>query len=92
VTPADRGGAPEREEKGSAAESRRHPPHQDEGGKEGSVEESQPGQDEVPTTPATGHGEDKVPVDEEQERPIREDSMYGQRPGEDKDRKRTDNP
>jgi hypothetical protein len=92
VTPADQGGGPEREEKGSAAESRRHPPHQDEDGKEGSVEEHQPEQDEVPTSPATGHGEDRVPVDEEQKRPIREDSMYGQRPGEDKDRKPTENP
>ena len=92
MTSADQGGGPEREEKGTAAESRRDPPHQDEGGKEGSVEEDQPGQDEVPTSPATGHGEDKVPVDEEQGRPIRDDSMYGQRPGEDKDRGRRDNP
>jgi hypothetical protein len=66
-----------REEKGTAASSRRHPPHVSEG-------------EDSPVLPANAAGEDLVRPDVPQE--IDPESMYDRRPGQDKDRKETDMP
>lgn len=82
---ASRGGpAGGREEKGSAAGSHRHPPHVTEGVENEPVQESTQAPGNVPVEAANAHGEDKHPA-EEAKQPIRSESMYDDRPEEDKD-------
>jgi hypothetical protein len=79
------GGAPgPREERGTAAGSRRNPPHVTENDADAPVQDSIPAPDDVPVLPANAHGEDTVRSDALSE--IDDESMYDRRPGEDKDR------
>lgn len=78
-----------RNEQGSAAGSRRHPPHVDENAEGAPVQGSSQAPNQVPTMPANAHGSDQVPVSEG---PIDPESMYNRRPGEDKNRAETDMP
>ncbi len=73
-----------RQEVGNAASSRKHPPHVDENAEEAPLQEEHPSPEDVPTLPATAHGEDKVSTDE-QKQPINSESMYDNRPEEHKD-------
>ena len=53
------------------------------------AQESTQAPNEVPLAPANAHGQDLVEADK-QVRQIDDESMYGSRPGEDKDRGKTD--
>ncbi|HEX8832431.1 MAG TPA: hypothetical protein VF705_14750 [Longimicrobium sp.] len=78
-----------RKEVGTAADSQRHPPHVDVNADDAPVQDSTESPTDVPVLPANAGGTDHggtttgTPDDE---------SMYGGRPGEDKDRKLTDMP
>ena len=77
-------GGPSKEEKiGSTDDSERRPPHVTEAEKKGGDDEGRP-TDNGPDLPATAHGEDKVPA-EEQGAGVDPESMYEGRPEEDKD-------
>lgn len=78
--------APEeaREEKGSAASSRRHPPHATDNSDQGRVQSEDDAPGDVPVLPANAQGTDKVST-EEHDQPIEETSMYDGRRDEDKD-------
>ena len=80
-----------RKERGSAAESGLHPPHVTENDEGAPVQRSMQAPDEVPALPANAQGKDRVEADEAPQR-IRSESMYDDRPGEDKDRRETDMP
>ncbi len=67
-----------RQEVGDAASSQRHPPHVDQNAEEAALQQDHPSPDEVPSLPATAHGEDKLST-EEQDQPIRPESMYDDR-------------
>lgn len=73
-----------RQEKGSAADSRRHPPHATQNTEAGTVESEDASTDDVPTLPANAQGTDTVST-EEHDQGIDETSMYDRRPEEDKD-------
>lgn len=77
-----RGPAGNRKEVGDSESSRRHPPHVDEAGSEGRVQDKQAGK--APTMPATGHGED-AQVDAEKKQSVDDESMYDRRPEENKE-------
>lgn len=81
------GAAPDeaREEKGSAAGSRRHPPHKTENTESGQVESEDDAPGDVPVLPANAQGTDTVTT-AEHEQAIDETSMYDRRRDEDKDR------
>jgi hypothetical protein len=78
-----------RKEIGGAASSQVHPPHVTENDKGAQVQGSTEAPNEVPALPANAHGQDLVEADK-QVREIDDESMYGSRPGEDKDRHKTD--
>lgn len=73
-----------REEKGSAAGSRRHPPHVTENSEGGTVESEESAPGEVPILPANAEGSDTVST-EELDQGIDDTSMYDRRRDEDKD-------
>lgn len=77
-------GPGERREVGDAAGSRKHPPHVSENAKNAPVQEDIEGEGDAPVPPANASGDDKVSTDK-MDRPIRDSSMYGRRPEEDKD-------
>jgi hypothetical protein len=74
-----------RKEIGDAESSRRDPPHVDENMEDAPLQEDHPSPNDVAALPATAHGRDEVPADE-QDQPIDPESMYDNRPEEDKDR------
>lgn len=74
-----------RDEKGTAAGSRRHPPHTTENSDAGQVQSEEEAPGEVPVLPANAQGTDTVST-ETHEQPIDETSMYDRRRDEDKDR------
>jgi hypothetical protein len=89
---AERGAGPgPRKEVGGAASSQVDAPHVPEHEKGAQVQESTQAPNAVPTSPANAHGKDLVEADK-QVREIDDESMYGSRPGEDKDRGRTEHP
>ena len=88
TTERDAGPGP-RKEIGGAASQQVHPPHVTENDHGAEVQESTQAPNEVPALPANAHGEDLVEADK-QVREIDDESMYGGRPGEDKDRRKTD--
>jgi hypothetical protein len=75
----------ERQEVGSAAGSQRHPPHTTANDEDAPVQEGMSSPDEVPVLPANASGSDKVTTSD-QATPVREDSMYDDRPARDKNR------
>jgi hypothetical protein len=85
--PTDRPGHPSqpgpRREVGSAADSRRHPPHVTENVEGEPVQRSMPSPGPAAPLPANAHGQDKS--EQAEQPPIREESMYDDRPGENKD-------
>lgn len=88
TTERDAGPGP-RKEIGGAASQKVHPPHVTENDKGAQVQGSTEAPNEVPALPANAHGQDLVEADK-QVREIDDESMYGSRPGEDKDRRKTD--
>lgn len=90
TTERDAGPGP-RKEIGGAASQQVHPPHVTENDHGAEVQKSTQAPNEVPALPANAHGQDLVEADK-QVRQIDDESMYGSRPGEDKDRSKTDNP
>lgn len=90
TTERDAGPGP-RKEVGGAASSQVHPPHVTENDKGAQVQGSTQAPGDVPALPANAHGRDRVDA-HEQVREIDEESMYGSRPGEDKDRGKTEHP
>jgi hypothetical protein len=86
----DAGPGPRREI-GGAASSQVHPPHVTENDKGAQVQGSTQAPNTVPALPANAHGQDRVEADK-QVRAIDDESMYGSRPGEDKDRAKTEHP
>lgn len=78
-----------RKEIGGSASSQAHPPHVTENDKGAQFQEDTEAPNEVPGLPANAHGKDLVEADK-QVREIDDESMYGSRPGEDKDRRKTD--
>lgn len=77
-------GAGPREERGSAAGSRRHPPHLDANSAGAPVQESTQAPNDVPVLPANAGGKDKVSGEELRKQKIDRESMYDKRPEEDK--------
>ncbi|HEX5870439.1 MAG TPA: hypothetical protein VFY65_08490 [Longimicrobium sp.] len=88
TTERDAGPGP-RKEVGGAASSQVHPPHVTENDEGAQAQESTQAPNAVPLAPANAHGKDLVEADK-QVRQIDDESMYGSRPGEDKDRAKTD--
>lgn len=91
-------GAPEqssgpgtRREVGDAASSQAHPPHVTENDEGAPVQRSAPAPDDVAALPANAHGRDRVDAHEEVPQ-VDDESMYDNRPGEDKDRHETEMP
>jgi hypothetical protein len=72
-----------RKEMGDAKSSRRDPPHLDQNMEDAPLQDDHPSPDDVPTLPATAHGHDEIPADE-QSQEIEAESMYDNRPEEDK--------
>lgn len=75
----------ERAELGTQASSQRHPPHVTENDEDAPVREDKPSAKDAPVLPANASGRDRVSA-EEQSQPIDDESMYDNRPSEDKDR------
>ena len=73
----------ERKEMGTAASSRRDPPHVTENEEGKPVQDDRAGAKEIPTLPANASGQDKITTDEH-DRGIDQTSMYDKRPEEDK--------
>ncbi|HEX2077775.1 MAG TPA: hypothetical protein VHG08_08705 [Longimicrobium sp.] len=90
TTERDAGPGP-RKEIGDAASSQVHPPHVTENDRGAQVQDSTQAPNEVPAMPANAHGRDRVASDQDVPQ-IDEESMYGNRPGEDKDRRKTEMP
>jgi hypothetical protein len=82
-------GPGQRQERGDAESSQRHPPHADVGAHDAPLQHDAPAPDDVPTLGANAHGHDKQGTDQP---PIDPESMYDHRPAEDKDREITDMP
>ena len=80
-----------RKEIGGAQNSQVHPPHVTENDRGAQVQGSTQAPNEVPALPANAHGQDVVPPTAGADY-IDDESMYGGRPGENKDRKPTDMP
>jgi hypothetical protein len=76
--------AREREERGSRAGSRRHPPYVPEHDEDEPLQQEHPSPDDVPVLPANAGGKDKFTPDEQREE-IDEESMYDGRPERAKD-------
>lgn len=85
------GGPGPRKEVGDAESSQLHPPHVTENDRGAQFQADTQAPNDVPGLPANAHGRDRVASDEEVPE-IQEESMYGRRPGEDKDRRETDMP
>lgn len=77
------GGPGPRKEQGDAASSSKHPPHTTENAVDAPVQQETEGAGDAPVLGSNASGHDKVST-EELEQPIRKESMYQQRPGEDK--------
>lgn len=77
-------GAGPRESHGTGAGSHRHPPHLDVNSADAPVQESTQAPNDVPVLPANASGQDARSV-EPGEGEIRKESMYNDRPEEDKD-------
>jgi hypothetical protein len=73
-----------RREAGSARDSQRHPPHVTENDEGAPLQDENESPSEVPALPANAAGADKLDTSE-QAQEIREESMYDQRPTQDKD-------
>ncbi len=73
-----------RREVGDAASSQKHPPHVDENMEDAPIQDELPSPQDVPTLPATAHGEDNSST-EEQAQSVDPESMYENRPEEHKD-------
>jgi hypothetical protein len=73
-----------RKEIGDAKSSRRDPPHLDKNMEDAPLQDDHPSPEDVAALPATAHGHDEIPA-EEQSQPIVPESMYDNRPEEDKD-------
>ncbi len=73
-----------RQEVGDAASSRKHPPHVDENMEDAPVQEDLPSPQDVPTLPATAHGDDKISTEEQPQR-VNPESAYENRPEEHKE-------
>jgi hypothetical protein len=73
-----------RQEVGSARDSQRHPPHLTENDEDAPLQAENESPGEVPALPANAAGSDKLDTSE-QAQEIREESMYDQRPSQDKD-------
>ena len=80
-----------RKEVGTAASSQVHPPHATENDHGAQVQQSTTAPNTVPVSPANAHGKDLVEADKAP-KAINDESMYGGRPGEHKDRRETDMP
>ena len=79
------GGAPgKRKEVGTAASSRRHPPHVTEDEQGAPIQDEHGNPAEIPTLPANASGQDRITT-AEHDRGIDPASMYDRRPDEDKD-------
>ena len=78
-----------RKEVGNAASSQLHPPHVDVNATDAAAQESNTSPTDVPVLPANAHGTDHGGTTTGAQD---DESMYGGRPGEDKDRKPTDMP
>lgn len=72
-----------RREVGTAADSRRHPPHATDQVKGEPVQGSNTSPSPTPTLPANAHGEDATQMPDQPA--IRPESMYENRPGENKE-------
>ncbi|HEX2093659.1 MAG TPA: hypothetical protein VHG28_14735 [Longimicrobiaceae bacterium] len=72
-----------RKEVGGADSSRLHPPYVSESVESAPMQEETSSPGAIPTLPANAHGVDRSEMTEQP--PIREESMYEQRPGENKD-------
>ncbi len=80
-----------RKEIGDAESSQLHPPHVTENDRGAQFQANTEAPNEVPGLPANAHGKDVVDSPDEVPQ-IDDESMYGNRPGEDKDRAETDMP
>jgi hypothetical protein len=85
------GGPGPRKEIGDAESSQLHPPHVTENDRGAQFQADNESPNDVPGLPATAHGQDQVRSDKEVTH-IDDESMYGRRPGEDKDRAETEMP
>jgi hypothetical protein len=91
VTGGHAAGPGPRQEVGGAASSQAHPPHVTENDRGAPLQDSTEAPNDVAASPANAHGQDLVEADK-QVRAIDDESMYGNRPGEDKDRHETEMP
>lgn len=73
-----------RKEVGDKESSQLHPPHVDESLQDAPLQEEHSSRDDVAALPATAHGQDTQTA-EEQSQPIDPESMYDNRPEEEKD-------
>jgi hypothetical protein len=78
-----RGPVGTRKEAGDAAGSREHPPHVTESDKDAPLQGEHEGED-IPTLPATAHGKDRIPSEDEP-RTVDDESAYEGRRTQDKD-------
>ena len=85
------GGPGPRKEIGNAESSQVHPPHVTENDKGAQFQADTEAPNDVAGLPANAHGQDRVAADRAVPE-IDDESMYGNRPGEDKDRSETEMP
>ena len=89
---AERSGGPgPRKEVGDAESSQLHPPHVTKNDRGAPFQADSPSPQDVPGLPANAHGHDRVAADGAVPA-IDDESMYSNRPGEDKDRSETEMP
>ena len=89
---AERTGGPgPRKEVHDAESPQRHPPHVTENDRGAQFQADHPAPNDVAGAPANAHGQDRVAADRAVPA-IDDESMYGNRPGEDKDRAETEMP
>jgi hypothetical protein len=81
--PGARGPVGTRKEAGDAASSRENPPHVAESEKSAPLQGEQEGE-KIPTMPATAHGKDRIPSEDEP-RSVDDESAYEGRKTQDKD-------
>ena len=85
------GGPGPRKEIGGAESSQRHPPHVTENDRGAQFQEETEAPNDVAGPASIAHGRDRVASDKDVPA-IDDESMYGNRPAEDKDRAETDMP
>lgn len=78
------GGPGPRKDVGDATSSHKHPPHISENAEDAPIQQDNAAT-KAPVIPPTAHGRDTVSTEELEDQQIREESMYGGRPSEDKD-------